>query len=75
MPSHWTKVKGQLAPSNLRLRKKNKHASSSTPGKSKGMRPSPEDKCMAKNARSYKTSGYERWATKYNGNKVRGSTS
>lgn len=72
MPCHWTKVGGKQAPAELKLKQKHKHSSSSSPGKSKGIRPSPEDKCLAKQSRSYKRGErYERWKKKYNGSKQR----
>ena len=42
---------------------KNKHKkpSSSEPGKTKGLIPTPSDKCIAKGARSYKRSDYGSW--------------
>ena len=45
-------------------KRKRQKPSNSTPGKEKGLLPTPADKCIAKGARSYKRKDYANWLEK-----------
>jgi len=68
--------KTKTHPGGLTRRFLRKKKGSSTPGRTKGLLPSPEDRIMAKRSRSYKSLNYQAWCTKYDGTqKVRKSVS